>query len=178
MARTRGALQRKQLEELVAQDFTVREIADAVGRSFTTVRYWLRRYDLQTTPEARSKRRHANAQARFEAACGLHGVTTFGRRRTGDVQCLRCRAEAVSEWRRRAKRILVAEAGGACLLCGFDGHPGALHFHHLDPAQKRFGLGGRGLARSIDVLREEARKCVLLCSNCHAQVEAGVLSLP
>jgi hypothetical protein len=55
---------------------------------------------------------------------------------------------------------------------------GALHFHHVDPSEKRFGLGGRGLTRSIDALREEAKKCVLLCSNCHAQVEAGVLALP
>jgi hypothetical protein len=84
----------------------------------------------------------------------------------------------VSDWRRRTKRILVEEAGGGCILCGFDAYAGALHFHHVDPSEKRFGLGGRGLTRSIDALREEAKKCVLLCSNCQAQVEAGVLALP
>ena len=162
----------------MAQNLTVREIADAVGRSFTTVRYWLRRYDLQTTPAARTKRTGGEWQPRFEAHCPTHGHTIFSHRRTGEAQCLRCRSDAVSDWRRRAKRILVAEAGGACVICGFDGYPGALHFHHLDPSQKRFGLGGRGLARSIESLREEAKKCVLLCSNCHAQVEAGVLALP
>jgi hypothetical protein len=26
-------------------------------------------------------------------------------------------------------------------------------------------------------MREEAAKCVLLCSNCHAEVEAGVATL-
>jgi 5-methylcytosine-specific restriction endonuclease McrA len=179
MARTRGALQRTQLELLVTQNLTVREIADAVGRSFTTVRYWLRQYELETTREARTKRgRGTEAQPRFEDDCPRHGHTVFARRKTGEVQCLRCRADAVSEWRRRAKRLLVDEAGGACAVCGFDGYAGALHFHHLDPATKRFGLGGRGLARSIETLREEASKCVLLCSNCHAQVEAGVLTLP
>lgn len=179
VARTRGALDQAQLERLVAEDLTVREIAESVGRSFTTVRYWLRQYDLRTTPEARTKRkRRTGAQPRFEATCSKHGLTVFARRGTGHAQCLRCRADAVSEWRRRAKRILVEEAGGACSLCGFDGYAGALHFHHVDPTQKRFGLGGRGLARSIETLREEAQKCVLLCSNCHAQVEAGVLALP
>jgi transposase len=179
MGRTRGALQRTRLEHLVAQDMTVREIANEVSRSVTTVRYWLRHYDLQTTPEARTKRRGGAAgQPRFEAECPVHGITTFARRRTGAIQCLRCRSDAVSEWRRRAKRILVEEAGGGCVICGFDAYAGALHFHHVDPAQKRFGLGSRGLARSIDALREEAKKCVLLCSNCHAQVEAGVLTLP
>src|SRR4051794_36561332 len=92
VARTLGGLDRAELERLVAQDLTVREIADAVGRSFTTVRYWLRRYDLRTTSEARTKRRRgAAAQARFEAECPRHGFTLFGRRATGDVQCLRCR---------------------------------------------------------------------------------------
>jgi len=177
--RPRGALAREQLEQLVAAHLTVREIAAAVDRSFTTVRYWLRHYGLGTTPEARTKRkRGTESQPRFTAECPKHGLTVFARRKTGKVQCLRCRADAVSEWRRRAKRTLVEEAGGACLLCGFDGYAGALHFHHIDPAQKRFGLGSRGLARSIDALREEASKCVLLCSNCHAQVGAGVLSLP
>src|SRR5438045_2717147 len=51
----RGGIERDRLEELVAQDLTVREIAAEVDRSFTTVRHWLRRYGLQTTPEARAK---------------------------------------------------------------------------------------------------------------------------
>lgn len=175
----RGALTRDQLELLIARNLTVREIAAEVDRSFTTVRYWLRQHGLETTREARTKRaRGTEAQPRFEAVCSRHGLTVFARRKSGAEQCLRCRADAVAEWRRRAKRILVEEAGGACVLCGFDGYAGALQFHHRDRTQKRFGLGSRGLARSISALREEARKCVLLCSNCHAQVEAGVLALP
>jgi hypothetical protein len=91
--------------------------------------------------------------------------------------CPGCRIEAVTQWRRRAKRILVEEAGGCCALCGYDRCLAALEFHHIDPAQKRFGLGSRGLARRIDTLREEARKCVLLCGNCHAEVEAGLVEV-
>jgi hypothetical protein len=34
------------------------------------------------------------------------------------------------------------------------------------------------VTRSIASFREEIAKCVLLCSNCHAEVEAGVRSLP
>jgi hypothetical protein len=41
------------------------------------------------------------------------------------------------------KEILVAEAGGSCLICGYDRYAGALQFHHLDPATKSFGLGLR-----------------------------------
>jgi hypothetical protein len=75
------------------------------------------------------------------------------------------------------KALLIEEAGGCCLLCGYDRYPGALQFHHLDPNEKSFGLGLRGVARSLERCREEARKCALLCANCHAEVEAGIATL-
>jgi hypothetical protein len=31
---------------------------------------------------------------------------------------------------------------------------------------------------SIDAFREEMRKCVLLCANCHAEVEGGLITVP
>ena len=65
------------------------------------------------------------------------------------------------------------EAGGRCVHCGFDAYVGALQFHHRDPATKAFELSRQGITRSLAHLRSEARKCVLLCANCHAMVEAG-----
>ena len=84
---------------------------------------------------------------------------------------------AVAGHRRRLKQILVDEAGGRCVLCGYDGYAGALQFHHLDPSQKRFGLALGGLTRRLEEVRQEARKCVLLCANCHAEVEAGLVEV-
>jgi 5-methylcytosine-specific restriction endonuclease McrA len=72
------------------------------------------------------------------------------------------------------KRILVAEAGGACQLCGYDRCIAALEFHHRDPREKSFALSQRGVARSLEKARAEAAKCVLLCANCHSEVEAGI----
>ena len=74
------------------------------------------------------------------------------------------------------KEILVAEAGGRCAACGFDAYVGALQFHHRDPATKAFEVSRQGITRSLKRLRLEAQKCVLLCANCHAMVEAGLLS--
>ena len=96
----------------------------------------------------------------------------------GYYRCKECRKQRVIEWRRRAKQRLIEEAGGACRICGYDRYSGALHFHHVDPAEKEFGISRKGVARSIERMRAEAAKCVLLCSNCHAEVEAGVANLP
>jgi hypothetical protein len=76
------------------------------------------------------------------------------------------------------KAILVKEAGGRCLICGYDRDPRALEFHRLDPNDKRLGLSGHGMTLSLAILRAEAAKCVLLCSNCHAEVENEVTALP
>jgi hypothetical protein len=54
----------------------------------------------------------------------------------------------------------------------------ALHFHHLDPSVKRLAINAKGVAVALEKLRAEARKCVLLCSNCHAEVEDGIVSVP
>ena len=72
----------------------------------------------------------------------------------------------------------MAEAGGRCAACGFDAYLGALQFHHRDRAEKAFALSDQGVTRSLAVARSEAAKCVLLCANCHAMVEAGLLSVP
>ena len=77
----------------------------------------------------------------------------------------------------KVKRILVQEAGGACAVCGYDRNVWALHFHHVEPTSKRHEINARGAALALDRLRSEARKCVLLCANCHAEVEAGTVAL-
>jgi hypothetical protein len=72
----------------------------------------------------------------------------------------------------------IAEAGGACCICGFDRNMRALHFHHVEPALKRHELNAKGVAIALNKLRVEAQKCVLVCSNCHAEVEDGTVSIP
>ena len=44
----------------------------------------------------------------------------------------------------------------------------------LDPTTKEFALSHRGVSRALKRAHAEADKCVLLCANCHAEVEAGL----
>ncbi len=64
-----------------------------------------------------------------------------------------------------------------CAVCGCCRCISALEFHHVAPADKRFALSQEGVTRSLAEARAEASKCVLLCANCHAEVEAGILAL-
>jgi 5-methylcytosine-specific restriction endonuclease McrA len=113
----------------------------------------------------------------MDMECQCHGTAEFVLEGRGYYRCTRCRVEAVTRRRRKLKATLVEEAGGSCRLCGYSRYVGALEFHHLDPSQKAFGLSLGGMTRSLARARAEARKCVLLCSNCHAEVEGGLIDM-
>lgn len=173
----RGALPAPVLAALIEEGLTLREMAQRLDVGATTVRHWLRKYGLKT----RRARFVAASEVREEVEvrpCRAHGLTAFARTGTsGRYRCKRCRSEHVTRRRRRVKALLVAEAGGACVICGYDRYPGALQFHHLDPMTKSFALSTQGVARSLEKACEEARKCALVCANCHAEVEAGLASI-
>lgn len=176
----RGGLAKSSLEADIAQGMSIRGIGIAHGVSEATVKHWMRKYGLQTLRAVRMQQTevaHRTEKEVFDMRCATHGVGPHILEGRGSFRCTRCRSEAVTRRRRRVKAILVQEAGGACKRCGFSEHPAALHFHHLDPAAKQFTLAKAGITRSIDKARAEARKCVLLCSNCHALVEAGVATV-
>jgi len=72
--------------------------------------------------------------------------------------------------RRQSKRIqLIQDAGGKCSICGYSKCFRALDFHHLNPKKKELTLG-KNMDKSMEVLRKEAKKCILVCSNCHAEL--------
>ena len=115
---------------------------------------------------------------RFEN-CSKHGnVVHVLESRTGYWRCQRCRNDHVIEYRRRAKQKLISLAGGKCLICGYSKHWGSLQFHHLDPSKKKFGIASNGMSRSFAKSHAETLKCVLLCANCHQEVEDGIVNIP
>ena len=88
-------------------------------------------------------------------------------------------------WLRKIKTSI------GCEKCGWNGHPIALHFAHIDPKTKHLsstgGTHGHGIdnlykricitekhkdtnTRYIKELIAEVRKCKILCANCH-QIE-------
>jgi transposase len=174
--KAKGALSKNELERLLAAGLSLREIARRTGRSLATIRHWMRRYELKPNP--RRKRGSEDGSREAVSRCEHHGETRFVREGRGYYRCKRCRAERVSQRRRQIKSKLVEEAGGKCLICGYDRCQQVLQFHHLDPTTKEFHLGQNGVTRSLAKSRAEARKCILLCANCHGEVEAGITSVP
>jgi hypothetical protein len=179
----RGGLAPDELRPLVDAGLTLAEIALAVDRSQSSVRYWLRRHGLKTTgrrgprpivPREKVERARAEGRRTLDATCPHHGEAVFVIEASGRARCRQCRMDRVAARRREVKRILAEEAGGKCVRCGYNRFLGALQFHHRDRKTKLFGLSQKGATIGIDKLREEARKCTLVCANCHAELEHGM----
>jgi 5-methylcytosine-specific restriction endonuclease McrA len=172
---------RQDLAQRLETGATLDALAAAYGVDRSTIRRWLARAGLETAAQRRRRegqQARAAGERRMSAECPRHGLVVQRRDARGTFRCPRCAREAVVRRRKRVKEILVQEHGGACMACGYDRCVTALEFHHVDPASKAFAIGFRGIARSLERARAEASKCVLLCSNCHAEVEAGLRLCP
>lgn len=86
--------------------------------------------------------------------------------------------QAVTKRRKKLRETARIYKGGKCMICGYQRCLGALEFHHLDPAKKKFGLSMKGLTKSWQKIKKELDKCILICANCHREIHAGITQLP
>lgn len=67
-----------------------------------------------------------------------------------------------------------------CEMCGYNAHPQALCFDHIDPYTKHPKYDAKQLTRwGMTMVLEEIAKCRVLCMNCHSvhSYEAGHCSI-
>jgi len=62
-----------------------------------------------------------------------------------------------------------------CACCGYNKCKWALEFHHKDESQKDLEINVLcNDGYSIERIKDELRKCVLLCANCHREVHEEI----
>ncbi len=93
-------------------------------------------------------------------------------------RCKKCNVNAVLRRAKEIKDSVIQLEGGKCILCGYNKSRRALHFHHLDPKIKEFGLCAKTM-RTVSWLRvlKELDKCILVCANCHSEIEDGLIKI-
>lgn len=65
-----------------------------------------------------------------------------------------------------------------CVICRYNKCIAALHFHHLNPSNKSYELSwakNKQLCKSK--LMIEMRKCIIVCANCHYEIEHKQLNI-
>lgn len=66
------------------------------------------------------------------------------------------------------KKYIVDYKGGKCEICGYSKSLRALEFHHKDPSEKDFNISK--FLKIDEKVLNELEKCMLVCSNCHAEL--------
>ena len=76
--------------------------------------------------------------------------------------------------KRQAQQFKEWKSNFKCAMCPED-EVVSLDFHHLNPSEKEFELSKMMLQYSLKRLQEEAKKCIVVCKNCHAKIHAGLV---
>jgi len=91
-------------------------------------------------------------------------------------KCMAIRTEAYRQnnkdkWRENSKshgkkynQLILDWKSQGCQKCG-ETRPHTIDAHHINPKEKNFMIGT--VMRGIEITKEELKKCIPLCSNCH-----------
>lgn len=84
-------------------------------------------------------------------------------------------SQAVTKHRQKRKLELIKIMGNKCALCGYNKAITALEFHHINPEEKSYWLSS-GNCKTIEEDLNEAKKCILVCANCHREIHEGLIN--
>lgn len=109
-----------------------------------------------------------------EISCETCGVS-FQPTRSWSKYCSpRCKNTSPTKYantkayrQKRREMINQIKLDSGCVRCGYNEHPAALHFDHLDHTQKAFNVS-QDPKRSWESIEAEIAKCDVLCANCHS----------
>lgn len=158
-------MNKETLINLINQNLSTWQIAEQSNTTQANVRYWLKKYDLQTI-------RTINKAKKLKLCpkCNTSKPKSeFYHSKKSSSYCKSCIVESNLQRQRRTKLLAVEYKGGKCSICGYSKCIAALDFHHINPTEKDkdfFNMRG-GLST---LLKTKLDKCVLLCSNCHREI--------
>jgi len=166
----------EKLKEYLAEGKSTNEIAPLMGlKSGSTVRFWMKKYDLESPLKGGNKSKHLEIDGiKTCSRCNTDKDKSEFRSRsdrngTLNTYCRSCEAKDSYERYEDLKQELVTFKGDKCALCEKQYHISIYSFHHTGKEHKDFNLADRRHSPMAEVLRE-LKKCILVCRNCHAEI--------
>ena len=135
-----------------------------------------RKYCISCSPFNKNNRLKLHINNNLTRYCSRCKITqelkNFYKRKRGGYKnwCKKCLIEynPIINYKNKIKAI--EYKGGQCSICGYNKCYWSMHFHHTNPNTKEFNLN-RMWRKKWDNIVLELEKCILLCSNCHGEVE-------
>lgn len=179
------------LKDLIDKKLSIRNIATELNTSPSNIRYWLKKHEFKTDPSPRKGVRspstdYENLTIHKCIKCNIDkpiGQFYMVDRKYSNKPCSYCRSCSREKLQNKQyndyKRLAVEYKGSKCICCGYSKCLKALEFHHVDPRKKDFNISQsmswrKYTSKSEEELKIELDKCVLVCSNCHREIHAGI----
>lgn len=154
-------------EQYWGEGLSIREMAEEAGAGYSSVRNSMKRRGVE--------RREPGEALMSEPVDGFtegewremgRGRRYYLNNRDRIRERDRSRARSNRKWLNEHKR------GKECERCGYDEHIAALDFHHRPGEGKTARMARMIDAYSLDAVKKEVEKCVVLCANCHRVLHA------
>jgi hypothetical protein len=119
----------------------------------------------------RNKAKRIRNYSRCKKCQSIYTTRYYYKNHEKSIQDIKDRREKMKTWFKEFKKDLV------CINCG-ESTPCCLDLHHMNSEEK-----DRGVSRlvadscSIERIKSEIDKCIVLCSNCHKKLHAGFLEI-
>lgn len=149
------------IREMVQSGLSQRKMADKLGVSQSTIKYWLGKFGINTKKQEEYLCQY----------CGEANAKLFALRHGKPCRtiCKSCDSKRAVDRARLNKQLALEYKGGCCSVCGYNKNPAALSFHHVDPKEKDLNFPKMKFW-CFDRIKKELDKCVLVCLNCHAEI--------
>lgn len=107
-------------------------------------------------------------------SCGANNALCVHKRKSGIYLCENCfRKRTVRPISKSRRWLWEQKAAVGCILCE-EGDPRCLDYHHVHPQKKKFNISSVVSTIPTRAIEIEIRKCVVLCANCHRQIESVI----
>lgn len=171
------------LETLINEGKSLNQVSKDTGKSLTTIRYWVKKYDLKSTHKPfKLIEKKVFGDFRYCSGCKKDcPIDQFYQRRgikNASTYCKSCTTKQTLKRMQKLKKTMVDYKGGECSICGYKKYLGALEFHHLDPNKKDFNLAHMKKYSFDERVKNELDKCILVCSNCHRELHGKIVVPP
>ncbi len=166
-------MDKEKLESLINEKYTITQLASYFSVGKSTIRYWVKKYNLSLYRGARGKYPKEHIIVR-KCSCGETNPNNFYGNKRG--YCSTCHNKYTLEKGKEKRLRMIDHLGGKCTNCSFNKYKTSLQVHHLDPVLKDpYWSQSRGW--SWERIVKELKTCILLCSNCHDAYHSGELEL-
>lgn len=103
--------------------------------------------------------------------CGERSVYCVHKRPNNAFVCENCyRKQYTHPIAKQKQWIWDHKSSIGCVLCS-ERDPRCLDYHHLHPKKKKFSIGSIPSSIPSHAIQIEMKKCVVVCANCHRQIE-------